>query len=216
MRRKHLSLLASASLCGVLIQAGLLPTSARAQVLNGQVTSTEEGNMEGVLVSAKKDGGTVTVTVVSDAKGQYGFPAGRLTAGKYTISARAAGYDLVGPKTAHERAVAGREDSLATGRRECTDGARSRLPPAARHRSTLVAAGSQHKYPERFVRHVSMVPVRVRRFSRLAGSHSAHMPTGRTRTESSEPIGCPRTESSETGVMNCHFSLSRIAICASG
>src|SRR5438876_9926024 len=100
MRRKHLSLLASASLCGVLIQAGLLPTSARAQVRNGQVTSTEEGNMEGVLVSAKKDGGTVTVTVVSDAKGQYGFPAGRLTAGKYTISARAAGYDLVGPKTA--------------------------------------------------------------------------------------------------------------------
>src|SRR5205807_10484615 len=35
-------------------------------------------------------------------------------------------------------------------------------------------------------------------------------------TESSEPIGCPRTESSETGAMNCHFSLSRIAICASG
>ncbi len=36
------------------------------------------------------------------------------------------------PEDRHERSVAGREDSLATGRRECTDGARSRLPPAAR------------------------------------------------------------------------------------
>jgi hypothetical protein len=100
MRLKHLSLLASASLCGILIQAGLLPTSAHAQALTGQVSSTEEGNMEGVLVSAKKDGSTVTITVVSDAKGQYSFPAGRLSAGKYTITTRAAGYDLVGPKTA--------------------------------------------------------------------------------------------------------------------
>jgi streptogramin lyase len=100
MRLKHLSLLASASLCGILIQAGLLPTSAHAQALTGQVSSTEEGNMEGVLVSAKKDGSTVTITVVSDAKGQYSFPAGRLSAGKYTITTRAAGYDLIGPKTA--------------------------------------------------------------------------------------------------------------------
>jgi streptogramin lyase len=100
MRLKHLSLLASASLCGILIQAGLLPTSAHAQALNGQVSSTEEGNMEGVLVSAKKDGSTISVTVVTDAKGQYSFPAGRLSAGKHTITIRAAGYDLVGPKTA--------------------------------------------------------------------------------------------------------------------
>jgi len=45
MRRKHFSLLASASLCGVLIQSGLLPTGAHAQTLNGQVSSTEEGNI---------------------------------------------------------------------------------------------------------------------------------------------------------------------------
>ena len=56
--------------------------------------------MEGVLVSAKKDGSTITTTVVTDEKGDYSFPAGRLTAGKYTITTRAAGYDLVGPKTA--------------------------------------------------------------------------------------------------------------------
>ena len=31
--------------------------------------------MEGVLVSAKKDGSTITITVVSDAKGNFSFPA---------------------------------------------------------------------------------------------------------------------------------------------
>ena len=36
--------------------------------------------MEGVLVSAKRDGSPITVTVVSDATGRYGFPADRLAA----------------------------------------------------------------------------------------------------------------------------------------
>jgi hypothetical protein len=35
--------------------------------------------MEGVLVSAKRAGSTITVTVVSDAKGRYAFPANRLS-----------------------------------------------------------------------------------------------------------------------------------------
>src|SRR5436190_17358605 len=52
--------------------------------------------MEGVLVSAKKDGSTITVTVVSDAKGEYGFPASRLAPGQYGLSIRAAGYALDG------------------------------------------------------------------------------------------------------------------------
>jgi streptogramin lyase len=98
MQLKALSLLASASFCGFMLSAGVFP--AAAQTLTGQVSSTEEGNMEGVLVSAKKDGATIAVTVVTDAKGQYSFPAGRLSAGKYTITTRAGGYDLVGPKTA--------------------------------------------------------------------------------------------------------------------
>src|SRR5262249_27208417 len=75
--------------------AGL--TGAQAQTLSGQVTSAEEGQMEGVLVSAKKDGSTVTTTVVSNDKGQYSFPAGRLEPGKYTITIRAIGYTLTGP-----------------------------------------------------------------------------------------------------------------------
>ncbi len=34
--------------------------------------------MEGVLVNAKKEGSTVTTTVVSNDKGEFSFPAGKL------------------------------------------------------------------------------------------------------------------------------------------
>ena len=54
--------------------------------------------MEGVLVSAKKEGSNITTTVVTDDKGQYSFPADRLEPGKYTISIRAVGFVLDGPK----------------------------------------------------------------------------------------------------------------------
>ena len=112
MRLKHLSLLASASLFGILASAGL-PTSALAQAaatLSGQVSSAEEGPMEGVLVSAKKDGSTITTTVVTDQKGEYSFPAGRLEAGHYTISTRAIGYDLDGPKAVDIAATGAKAD----------------------------------------------------------------------------------------------------------
>ena len=56
--------------------------------------------MEGVAVSAKRAGSTITVSVVTDEKGRYSFPAGRLEPGRYTLGARAAGYDLDGPKAA--------------------------------------------------------------------------------------------------------------------
>ena len=53
--------------------------------------------MEGVVVSARRDGGNFTVSVVSDAQGKYSFPATHLDPGKYVISIRAVGYDLVSP-----------------------------------------------------------------------------------------------------------------------
>jgi virginiamycin B lyase len=65
--------------------------------LTGQVTSVEEGPMEGVLVTAKRDGSTIAVTVVSDAQGRYRFPSTKLDPGHYSIKIRAAGYDLEGP-----------------------------------------------------------------------------------------------------------------------
>jgi virginiamycin B lyase len=69
-----------------------------ATALSGQVSSEKEGPMEGVLVSAKKDDSTITITVVSDEKGHYSFPATKLGAGRYSLKIRAIGYDLDGPK----------------------------------------------------------------------------------------------------------------------
>ena len=56
--------------------------------------------MEGVLVSAKGEGSTVTVTVVSDAKGQYSFPSSKLAPGRYALAIRAAGYEWENPQPA--------------------------------------------------------------------------------------------------------------------
>jgi imidazolonepropionase-like amidohydrolase/streptogramin lyase len=69
------------------------PATAAA-ALTGQVSSAEEGPMEGVLVSAKRAGSTITTTVVTDRDGRYRFPASRLDAGPYALRIRAAGYDL--------------------------------------------------------------------------------------------------------------------------
>jgi virginiamycin B lyase len=86
-----------ASVAGVL--AGLMATGANAQTaLGGQVSSAEEGAMEGVLVSAKKEGSTITTTVVTNDKGQFSFPADRIEPGHYNITIRAAGFNLVGPR----------------------------------------------------------------------------------------------------------------------
>src|SRR6266851_7896023 len=66
--------------------------------LTGQVRSLEGSAMEGVLVSARQDGSTVTITVVSDEQGRYSFPSTRVGPGHYAIRIRAVGYDLDGPK----------------------------------------------------------------------------------------------------------------------
>jgi virginiamycin B lyase len=63
--------------------------------LAGKVTAGQEA-LEGVLVSAKKSGSTITVTVVSDKDGRYSFPAARLEPGRYSLRIRATGYDLDG------------------------------------------------------------------------------------------------------------------------
>jgi virginiamycin B lyase len=97
MRRKNY--LAYASLTFVFTGLSLIAAQAESPAaLSGLVTSAEEGPMEGVLVSARKDGSNLTVTVVSNQKGEYNFPAGRLDPGHYAISIRAADYDLDGPK----------------------------------------------------------------------------------------------------------------------
>src|SRR5262245_3868488 len=71
--------------------AAAAPASA---ALTGQITSQEEGRMEGVLVSAKREGSTVTTTVVTNNQGRYSFPAARLEPGRYALTVRAVGYEL--------------------------------------------------------------------------------------------------------------------------
>ena len=65
--------------------------------LSGVVSSQQEGLMEGVIVSARRDGANFTVSVVSDAKGEYRFPRSHVEPGKYALTIRAVGYDLNGP-----------------------------------------------------------------------------------------------------------------------
>jgi streptogramin lyase len=90
----------SAATAAVLVLAGIGMASAADSALTGQVSSVEEGAMEGVLVSAQKEGSTIRTTVVTDAQGRYAFPASRLEPGTNKISIRAVGYDLDGPATA--------------------------------------------------------------------------------------------------------------------
>ena len=66
--------------------------------LTGQVTSQEEGPMEGVLVSAKGQGAKITITVVSDAQGRYSFPRNKLGPGQYAVRIRAVGYEMDNPR----------------------------------------------------------------------------------------------------------------------
>jgi virginiamycin B lyase len=84
-------------------QLGLWVSATNAQsavALTGKVSSGAEPAMEGVVVSAKRDGLTITVSVVTDETGRYTFPANRLLPGRYAISIRATGYDLDAPKAA--------------------------------------------------------------------------------------------------------------------
>jgi virginiamycin B lyase len=84
---------------GVLLAGtGVAAAQTGSPALSGKVTA-EQGALEGVLVSVKKSGSTITVTVVSDKDGRYSFPAARLEPGQYSLRIRAAGYELdkVGP-----------------------------------------------------------------------------------------------------------------------
>src|SRR3984893_11960478 len=100
MRARALLPIMAAGFAVLLFQArpdSLQGQTATSVALTGQVTSREEPSMEGVLVSAKKANSRVTITVVSDETGGYRFPSSKLEPGEYTLSIRAADYELDGP-----------------------------------------------------------------------------------------------------------------------
>src|SRR5262249_20177466 len=113
MPTRRFLLLVTSAFVVTILQAGGGSSPAPAQTLDalgGRVTSAEEGAMEGVVVSARKDGSIVTVSVVSDHQARYRFPRARLEPGKYALSIRAVGYELAGPGTA---SIAAEEPAVA-------------------------------------------------------------------------------------------------------
>jgi len=66
--------------------------------LTGSVGSADQALMEGVLVSARKIGTSITITVVSDKDGRFSFPTSKIRLGEYSLAIRAIGYELEEPK----------------------------------------------------------------------------------------------------------------------
>src|SRR5580693_6367421 len=79
------------------VPSATVRADTQAAALSGQVSSEAEGNMEGVVVTAHKDGSIVQTSVITDDKGHYAFPENRLEPGHYSIAIRAVGYDLSTP-----------------------------------------------------------------------------------------------------------------------
>ena len=101
MVQKNVFAAAVALTVATLVTAVISLTAAESSsaALTGVVNAPAEGGMEGVLVSAKRAGSNITVTVVSDAQGRYSFPRNRLEPGSYSVRIRAIGYELDGPGT---------------------------------------------------------------------------------------------------------------------
>jgi virginiamycin B lyase len=98
--RKLILALAIAAAATVLSPA-VGPVQAEGQAaLTGTVSSEAEGKMEGVVVTARRSGSIVQVSVATDAEGRYSFPRNRLETGQYTLSIRAVGYDIDSPAKA--------------------------------------------------------------------------------------------------------------------
>jgi len=76
------------------------------QLLTGSITSASGQKLEGVQVSAKKEGATITTSVYTDQNGDYFFPP--MADGKYQVWAQALGFHTV--KDAVELAAAKHQD----------------------------------------------------------------------------------------------------------
>src|SRR5207237_4114315 len=71
----------------------VLATGAQAadQILSGSIASSGGQKLDGVTVSAKRDGSTITTSVYTDEGGNYYFPP--LPEGKYNVWAQALGFE---------------------------------------------------------------------------------------------------------------------------
>ena len=79
-----------ASAAGLVVVGFAATTASADQLLTGSIASTAGQKLEGVLVSAKKEGSTITTSVYTDLNGDYFFPA--MADGKYQVWAQALGF----------------------------------------------------------------------------------------------------------------------------
>src|SRR5215475_3524671 len=78
-----------ASVAGLAV--GFVASGASAdQLLTGSITSASGQKLEGVQVSAKKEGSTITTSVYTDLNGDYFFPP--MADGKYQVWAQTLGF----------------------------------------------------------------------------------------------------------------------------
>src|SRR3979411_1513402 len=91
MRARAITLAVVGGLFALIFNAPLSALAQSSDALVGQVSSAQEGAMEGGGGRAKEGGATVTVSVVTDREGRYRFPVARLEPGAYTLAIRAAG-----------------------------------------------------------------------------------------------------------------------------
>jgi virginiamycin B lyase len=172
----------SAVLAVGLVQAGVpLARAQNAAILTGHVSSAEEGAMEGVVVSAKKDGATLTVSVVTDKEGRYGFPAAKLEPGHYRLAIRAGGYELDSPKAVDVSAAQGAtaEIKLRATKNiasQLTDGEwLASMPGTDGQKKILLGCNSCHKL-ERIVRSVHDASEFLQVFKRMSGYYPGSTP----------------------------------------
>jgi virginiamycin B lyase len=78
-----------ASIACLVLVGATTPASAD-QLLTGSITSASGQKLEGVLVSAKREGSTITTSVYTDQNGDYFFPA--MADGKYQVWAQTLGF----------------------------------------------------------------------------------------------------------------------------
>src|SRR2546426_11826488 len=100
--------LRSLLLAGVASLIVVTGAQAADQLVSGVISSPSGQKLEGVTVSAKLEGSTITTSVYTDETGSYYFPP--LPAGTYRVWAQALGFDTA------KRSVdltAGRHQDLA-------------------------------------------------------------------------------------------------------
>ena len=78
-----------AALCAT--DAGSAPAQQSGALLSGIVKSDAGAKLDGVTVSARAEGQTITTSVFTDEEGDYYFP--QMTDGKYRVWAQAEGFD---------------------------------------------------------------------------------------------------------------------------